>query len=176
MTVRRDVEWDALESERQDGLLDAKRGLEALDRQRAGWEPDWQLRVAMMREAREEAFGEACRRAQLERASRPGESEARAERMRSAWARGAFAGRRKRCPKMTPDAVRKARRLREQGRTLAEVGQMVGVAPYTVAKWLGWQRKAEPTNRRPIVVGGIAYPSLREAERATGISRWRLSR
>jgi hypothetical protein len=167
-----DFEWDSCRPERADSLFDAKRALENFDAQRVGWEPDWKLRLVMLREQREQ---EVCDR-RSEMANRPEIRALRSRAMKVAWEAGRFSSRADRtCPKRTPERVQCARQMRAAGHTYAEIAQRLAVTQYTVMKWLGWTRPAEPTNRTRVEVNGVEYPSLREAERRTGMSRWVLA-
>lgn len=172
MPARHDVGWDALAFERPDGLVQSKRQLEALDAQRVGWEPDWKLRVAMLREAREEARSEIAReRERKKMLADPLYAEKKSLQMKAAWQRGAFANRVVGCSKRTDERVKLARRLRDAGHTLKAISAALGVSGFTVAKWLGWKRSERPTNRCPVMLDGVQYESQRAAARATGRDR-----
>lgn len=172
MRVINDIEWQALNTPRQDTLVDHKRALEKADSERIGYDPDWKLKLVMLREQRED---EANAGKAAYAASPEGRAQ-RSELLRKAWAAGKFSGRKQAYLKKTWKAVERAKRLRADGLTLQQVGDALGVTPYTVMRWLGWERSAEPTNRKKVIVDGVEYPSLREAERATGVSRWMLSK
>jgi hypothetical protein len=172
VTARRDVEWDALDHQRPDALVDSKRNLEALDQQRVGWEPDWKLRLVMLREQREEEEHER----RVAYSNQPWVREKRSAVMKSAWARGAFAERKRGYAKRTDAKVAIANAMKSNGHTYAEIASALDVTPYTVGKWLGWERKPEATNRKPITIEGVTYPSQRAAERATGIPRFKMAR
>jgi hypothetical protein len=172
VTARRDVEWDTLDNQRPDALVESKRALEHLDSQRVGWEPDWKLRVAMLREAREEHNSEIARK----RAEDPEYRRAVSEGLKSAWARGAFAERKQAYRKRTDRKVRVAKELKSDGLTYAQIAAALDVTPYTVGKWLGWERKGYDGRGKPITIEGVTYESLRAAERATGIPRHRLQK
>jgi hypothetical protein len=172
MPVRRDVEWDALDHQRPDALVESKRTLELLDSQRVGADPGWKLRVAMLREAREEHNSEVARK----RAEDPEYRRAVSEGLKSAWARGAFAQRKQAYRKRTDHKVRVAKQLKADGLTYAQIGEALDVTPYTVARWLGWERTGIDGRRMPITVDGVTYESLRSAERNTGVSRWELTK
>lgn len=176
MSKVNDLDWDGQKGERADMLLESKRTLVALDSERIGHDDDWRLRVAMLREAREEAESERGRKAAATRLKKPGESERLSGLMRKAWEAGKFERRRQGYAKRTEKLVKRARELRADGQTYEQIGNALGVTAFTAAKWLGWVRKPEPTNRRPVAINGITYPSLHEAERQTGISRWRLTK
>lgn len=169
-----DLDWDQHCALSSSALIDAKRTIEKAESQRVGWEPDWKLRVTMLREQREEAFSQACSAAQSERFNRPGEREAMSRRMRGAWARGAFADRKPGYAKRTDELVATAKKMRAASATYQDIATALNVTAYTVAKWLGWQRKFSPTNRSPVMFEGVQYASLREAERKTGVSRHRI--
>jgi hypothetical protein len=171
-----DLDWDGQKGERADVLLDSKRTLVALDSERIGHDDDWRLRVAMLREEREERESERARKAAATRLAKPGELALRSELMRRAWQAGKFEKRRQGYAKRTEKLVKRARELRADGQTYEQIGNALEVTAYTAAKWLGWERKPEPTNRRPAIVDGVRYASIREAERQTGISRWVIAR
>lgn len=175
-------EWDAFSRERQDHLLDRKRvAAGATDanaqpvgilvrgdaQEQGGWTPDWKLQVLMLREAREEEDSERRRVAH----SRPEVRAAHSIAAKKAWAAGAWATRKQGYAKRTDARVARAQRLREQGWSYQQIGDAIGITPYTAAKWLGWTRKPEPTNRHPVTFEGVTYPSIREAARATGYAR-----
>jgi len=177
MPARRDVEWDALHLQRPDALVQSKRQLEALDAQRVGWEPDWKLRVVMLREAREQAQSDAARERELRKmAADPDYRGKKSRYMKAAWQRGAFADRVVGCSKRTDERVALARRLREQDLTYVQIGEALGVSAYTAAKWLGWKRSERPKNRCPVVLHGVQYESQRACARETGLNRWYIQR
>lgn len=166
-----DADWAAFQAPRQDRALDEKRRLVELDRQRAGYDDDWRLRVAMLREKREQEASEIA----LARANAPGARERYSRVMKKAWADGKFANRKERiCAKKTARKVRAALAMREAGLTYSAIAERLGVTDYTAARWCGWERKPAPTNRVPVEVNGVRYASQREAHRATGIARGRL--
>lgn len=183
-------EWDSLSMERQDHLVDRKRKTEAGTdanaepvgrlirggaRQQGEWEPDWKLKLLMLRERREEQESDR-RRAALARD--PNLSEKRSEIMRQAWQAGKFQTRKQAYLKKTPARVERARRLRNQGWTYQEIGEAIGITCYTAMRWLGWTRPAKGESKRchPVTFQGVSYPSLREAERQTGVPRHTIQR
>lgn len=167
-----DVEWDSLATERPDALVQSKQQLEALDAERVGWEPDWKLRVAMLREAREQARSDvASERERQKMLADPDYGLKQSLKMKAAWERGAFATRVVGCSKRTDERVAWARKLRDEGHTYMAIAQALGVTGYTAMKWLGWKRKERPTNRCPVVLHGVQYESQRAAARATGFDR-----
>ncbi len=161
-------EWDALQPNRPDGLLDIKRTAEKAIGERVGWEPDWKLKLIMLREQRQEEDSERKRLA----FNRPEIREQRSQLLKKAWEDGKFAKRKQAYAKRTDERLRRARRLREQGWTYAQIAEAIGITSYTAMRWLGWQRGAGKTRApQPVVFEGVHYRSLSEAERATGISR-----
>lgn len=176
MSKTNDLDWDGQHGERADVLLGSKRALVELDSGRIGHDDDWRLRVAVLREAREEAESERGRKAAATRLKKPGELARMSEQMRKAWQAGKFERRRQGYAKRTDKLVKRAKQLRADGQTYEQIGAALEVTAYTAAKWLGWERKQEPTNRKPVTINSITYPSLHEAERQTGISRWRLTK
>jgi len=173
MRVNNLARWDALDTNRPDHLLETKRRAEAEIGERVGWEPDWKLQLIMLREKREEEAADS-RRAALARD--PDYGAKRSAVMRANWQAGKFANRKQAYLKKTPERVERARRLRDQGWGYAEIGAAIGITAYTAMRWLGWIRKEQPTNRYPVTYEGITYPSLREAERQTGVARHRLKK
>ncbi len=164
-------EWDSLQPTRPDGLLEIKRTAEKAIGERVGWEPDWKLRIIMLREQRQEEFSDMRSREMRQRVQRPDWGPKMSEGMKSAWAAGKFANRKQGYAKRTPERVARAKSLRNQGWTYSQIGEAIGVTAYTAAKWLGWKRPEKPTNRHPVTFDGVTYPSLREAARQTGYSR-----
>lgn len=167
-----DVEWDALEGQRPDALLARRQELDELERQRVGWEPDWKLRVVMLREEREQRASDvASERERQKMLANPDYRDRLVRLTRANWANGAYANRPVRYAKRTDKRVATAREMRAEGYTLAQIGVALDVTASTVNKWLGWQRKPEPTNRCPVVLDGVTYESQRAAARATGRDR-----
>lgn len=175
-----DLEWDALTLQRPDRLLDSKRAIARAEEKRVGVDDfeALQMRRRMVRELRAERHGDSCSRGQRRRAQRetPEQLEHRREVMRQAWQRGVFSGRVQWCRHRTPQKVRKAVALRAEGATWQTIASRFGITQYTAMRWCGWTRKPEPTNRRPITVGGVTYPSQREAARRTGLDRGTIRR
>lgn len=175
-------EWDSLSRERQDQLVDRKRLVESITDASAvpvgrlvksefgspgEWEPDWKLKILMLKEERQEEDSGRRRIAN----NRPEVRAARSAAAKNAWAEGKWANRKVGYSKHTAARVERAKRLRSEGWTYQQIGDAIGVTAYTAAKWLGWTRKTEPTNRYPVTFKGVTYPSLREAARQTGYSR-----
>src|SRR3990167_3795021 len=117
-------EWDSLSRERQDHLLDRKRAAEAsIDPEaapvgilvrgafKAQGTDDWKLKLAMLREAREEEDSERRRIAY----NRPEIRAARSDAAKKAWADGKWATRKQAYCKRTDARVARARRLRSDG-------------------------------------------------------------
>lgn len=177
-------EWDALARERQDHLIDRKRLVESTTDANA--EPvgrlvkgnDWQLQVLILREQREEEFSEMRRREMATRVQRPDWAPKMAAQMKAAWAAGKFSNRKQAYLKQTPARVTRARRLRSNGWTYQEIGDAIGITAYTAMRWLGWTRPAKGESKRsfPVTFQGVTYPSLREAERQTGVARHTIKR
>ena len=166
-----DVDWDSLDPVRQDAALDASRSIQRAESERVGACQDWRLRVAQIREAREERESERARKAAKTRLAQPGDRERRSEWMRKAWSEGKFSNRKAGCSKRTEWRVAKARSMRESGMTYSAVGEKLGVSVYTAMRWCGWSRKPVATNRKPVTIDGVEYPSRRSASRATGLDR-----
>jgi hypothetical protein len=177
-------EWDALARERQDHLIDRKRLVESTTDANA--QPvgrlikghDWKLQVVMFREQRQEEFSEMRRREMAIRTKRLDWPKKMSEQMRAAWAAGKFANRKQAYLKKTTARVARARRLRSDGWTYQQIGDAIGITSYTAMRWLGWTRPAKGESKRsfPVTFQGVAYPSLREAERQTGVPRHTIKR
>lgn len=175
--------WDALSRERQDYLLDRKRILEASpdagavpvgrlvrgDAKSFGeWEPDWKLKLVMLREQREQA--EYDRRSKL--LSTPENRAKRSAVTRRNWERGIYDNRNQWCRHRTPEKIRRARRLKGEGWTIKEIAHQLGCSGYAVAQWLGWKRGVSRVRApQPVVFQGVHYRSLAAAERDTGVAR-----
>lgn len=168
--------WDALDPNRPDKLLEVKRTAEQAIGERVGWEPDWKLQQIMLREKREEEFSDMRSREMQQRIQRPDWSPKISAWMKKAWEDGKFSQRKQGYAKRTPERLARAQRLRAEGLTYDEIGKAIGVTAYTAMKWLGWTRKAKATNRFPVTFEGVTYPSLRAAERATGVHREAIKR
>lgn len=183
-------EWDSLSTERQDHLVDRKRVVESLTdagavpvgrlvrseaRTLGEWEPEWKLKLIMLRERRQEAESDS-RRAALARD--PNLGAKRSAIMRRAWEAGKFQQRKQAYLKKTSARVDRARRLRAHGWTYQEIGNAIGITAYTAMRWLGWTRPAKGESKRshPVAFQGVHYPSLREAERQTGVPRHTIQR
>lgn len=135
----RDADWDSLDVPQPDRLLSAKRGLEALDQQRAGYDPDWKLRVVMLREAREERrsgnHSRAARRQWAEPERRRSASETRA----AAWQAGKYYAQRGVARK--PERTEQMLALRADGLTNQEIADALGITYGAVWLRIGGQRK-----------------------------------
>ena len=172
MTAARETGWDAFSANRPDGLLEAKRKAEQAIGERIGWEPDWKLQQLMLKEQRQEEFSEVRSREMQQRIQRPDWSPKVSAWMKKAWAEGKFSKRVQGCKHRTPEKVARAKRLKADGWTHAQIAREMGISLYTVAQWLGWKRGAGTKRRaQPIVFEGVQYPSLSAAEKATGYSR-----
>ena len=179
-------DWDSLSRERPDHLVDRKRLAESTTDAHAApvgrlvrgesrsqeWEPDWKLKLVMLREQREEAVSESKREAY----NRPEIRAQRSALLKQAWEAGKFATRKQAYLKKTDALVRRAQRLRAQGWTYDKIGEAIGITAYTAMRWLGWTRppKGESKRSHPVTVGGVEYPSERQASRETGIPRHRI--
>ena len=166
-------DWDALSRERADHLIDRKRVAETAIGERVGWEPDWKLKLLMLKERRQQEATDARQKAL---ARDPEYREKRAAIMRSAWSAGKFAGRKQAYLKKTTPRVERAKRLRAQGWTYQEIGEAIGITAYTAMRWLGWTRppKGESKRSHPVTLNGVVYASEREASRETGVPRHRI--
>lgn len=134
---------------------------------------DWKAKIIAIRQRRE-ALEAADSARKLAVGARPEIRAARAAAMRKAWADGKFSERVAGNARRTPALVACAKRMRDGGLTYRQIATALGISVYSAWHWCGAPRNPEATNRCPITIGGITYPSLREAERATGVSRWRL--
>lgn len=186
MSARRDVAWDLLDTERPDALVDRKRRAEAsvdaaahrVGRLMRGearelGDPDWKLRLVMLREKREDEAYERRSRALSTLENRAKRSAV----TKRNWAEGKYASRQQWCRHRSPERVARAKRLKSEGWTIAEIAKQLGCSAYTIAQWLGWKRGAASTKApRPVVFQGVQYRSLSAAERDTGVSRHTIKR
>lgn len=138
MTKDRSADWDSLDAPQPDRLLESKRNLESLDSKRVGFEPDWKLRVIMLKERREERRSEnhslAARKQWESDRRRKAASETRA----AAWRDGKYDSQRGavRCPKMTELMLS----MRADGMNNREIAKSVGLSYGAVWLRIGGQR------------------------------------
>lgn len=131
--------WDSLDVPQPDRLLAAKRGLEALDRQRAGYDPDWKLRVVMLREAREERRSGNHSRASRRVWADPNHRSAAAEKRAAAWQEGKYDA--QRGAQRNPELTEKMLSLRADGLSNQDIADALGVTYGCVWLRIGGQRK-----------------------------------
>jgi hypothetical protein len=161
-------DWDSLSRERQDHQLDRKRASEAAIGERVGWEPDWKLKLVMLRERRQQE--EYDRRSAA--LSTPENRAKRSAVTKRNWEQGKYAQRQQWCRHRSPEKVQRAKRLKSEGWTIAEIAHQLGCSAYAIAQWLGWKRGASRVRApQPVVFQGVHYRSLAEAERDTGVAR-----
>lgn len=171
-------DWQGHESLRPDQLLAQKQSIETAEKQRVAFREDGAFEAYMMqrriaRELAEERRSDNCSVAQRRRHAHETaeQREARSRAMRAAWERGCFADRVQWCKHRTPTKTNRAINLRAAGATWKEIADRLGVTQYTAMRWCGWERPAEPTNRKPVTIDGVTYESQREAARALGVDR-----